>query len=133
MRKILLLLTGVLTLSGLMLTWVFSSAFEGGGQKSVSLTHIWSGLFYLVIFPLYVSDHVQKNRAWLRRLRLVTASGAGQLAAGVLLLASGMVLLLYGNQAWQSLRQFHHVLTYPLLLALALHVIANKNNGKGRN
>ena len=126
MRKILLALIAALTLSGMPIAYGWIAAARGGWEKASVLLHIWGGVFFLVIFPLYAWDHVRANRRWLARLRGMTVSGAVQLAAGALLALSGALLLLYGEQVWRALREFHHWVGYPLLLALAAHFLSPK-------
>lgn len=126
MRTLVLIVTAFLTLTGVSLVWVFTSSYQDEGQRWVSLGHIWGGLFFMVIFPMYAWDHVTTNRRWLLRLRLVSASGWFQLLSGGVLILTGMVLLLYGQQAWATLRQAHHWLTYPLAASILLHFAAKK-------
>lgn len=126
MRKILLLLTFALTVSGLPIAYGWIAGVHGGWEKAIVLAHIWAGLFFLVIFPLYAWDHISTNKHWLRRVAWVTASGLTQLTAGALLALTGAVLLLYGNQVWQALLAFHHWVTYALLAALAAHYLSPK-------
>ena len=127
MRKIVIVMTVVLTVSG----WIL--AFPGlvGGWmnegRMVALVHLWVGLFFLVAFPLYAWEHIGKNRRWLRRAALVTFSGSLQTLAAVVLILSGIVLFLYGLQAWATVRWLHHWSTYLLAAALLLHFFARKN------
>ncbi len=126
MRNIVVGMTIVLSLSGLAL-WFGAPGDRGvGWAKAVSLAHIWIGSFFLVLFPLYAWDHVSHNRAWLRRFAGVTVSGVVQGLAAVLLVVSGAVLLLYGNQVWVTLRAAHYYLTYPLAAALGVHYLSRK-------
>ena len=74
----------------------------------------------------YAWDHISHNRAWLRRLRGVTLSGGVQTVSAALLMLSGVVLLLYGDQVWPLLRTTHHVLTYSLLASIGLHYLFRK-------
>ena len=129
MRKLILLLILLLTVSGVWIVFGTQGA-ESGWAKALYLTHIWGGLFFAVVFPMYVWDHVSANRAWLRVAAWVTVSGTGQLASGAVLILSGIVLLLYGDQAWQGLRDLHHWLTYPLLGLLAVHFLSPKWPGE---
>lgn len=127
MRTILLLLIGWLALTGVALVFGDPLGLPGSGwEKALSLGHIWGGLLFLVIFPMYAWDHVRANRAWLRVLAGVTASGLTQLTAGVLLAVTGLVLLAYGEAAWTLLRDGHHWLTYLLLAALVGHYLSPK-------
>ncbi|MDH4225261.1 MAG: hypothetical protein OEW12_06410 [Deltaproteobacteria bacterium] len=127
MRKVVLVTTGFLILTGLLLTYRSTSGFLPQGDKWMSILHIWGGVLFLVVFPLYSWDHVSSHRVFLRFIRMITLSGGFQLAAGVVILLTGLVLLMYGNGAWQSLRDIHHWLTYPLAASLVLHFLAPKN------
>ncbi|HEX7929188.1 MAG TPA: hypothetical protein VF678_16450 [bacterium] len=126
MRKILLALIALLTVTGLPLAFGWIAASHGGWEKAVVLVHIWGGVGFIVVFPLYAWDHIRTNRHWLERTAGVTASGLGQLTVGVLLILSGVLLLAYGSQVWQALRDFHHAFTYFLLVALAGHFLSPK-------
>ena len=126
MRKIVLALIAVLTVTGLPIAYGWIASAHGGWEKITVLAHIWAGVFFLVAFPLYAWDHIGTNRRWLRRVAGVTASGLVQGTAGALLILSGVLLLLYGEQVWLALRGFHHWVTYLLLLALAAHYLSPK-------
>ncbi|MBI3994142.1 MAG: hypothetical protein HY342_12780 [Candidatus Lambdaproteobacteria bacterium] len=127
MRRLVIALVLVLGVSGLVLVFGAPWRTDAGWSKLVSLAHIWIGFFFLVLFPLYAWDHITHNRAWLRRLRGVTLSGAVQTVCGALLMVTGVVLLLYGDQVWPLLRATHHVLTYPLLASIGLHFLSRKS------
>ncbi len=126
MRKIVLILIAGLTLTGLPIAYGWIASGHGGWEQGAVLAHIWGGVFFLVAFPLYAWDHIGGHRQWLRRLAAVTVSGLSQLTLGALLIVSGVLLLLYGEQVWRALREFHHWLTYPLLAALATHFLSPK-------
>ncbi len=126
MRKIVLIMVAGLTLTGVPITFGWMAGSHGGWEKAGVLAHIWGGVFFVVIFPLYAWDHIGANRQWLRRFAGVTVSGLTQLTMGALLILSGGLLLLYGDQVWQALRAFHHWLTYPLLTALVAHYLSPK-------
>jgi hypothetical protein len=131
MRKIVLIMIAGLTLTGLPIAygWIAGTSVasgRGGWEQAGALAHLWGGVFFIVIFPLYAWDHITTNRRWLSRLAGVTVSGLGQLTVGVLLILSGVLLFLYGDQVWRALRVFHHWLTYPLLAALAAHFLSPK-------
>lgn len=126
MRTIVVVLSAILAISGLAL--VFGSPGESGEgwSKAVSLGHTWIGSFFLVLFPLYAWDHISRNRRWLKQMAWVSASGVLQTSAAVVLVATGVVLLLYGNQVWPLLRAIHHYLTYPFAAAITVHYLARK-------
>jgi len=126
MRKLLLLLIVALTATGLALTYGAGARPLAGWAKAMSLAHIWGGFFFLVLFPLYAWDHVSHNRRWLRVPALVTFSGAMEVGSGALLILTGVVVLMYGDQVWEALRQAHHWLTYLLVPAIGLHFLARK-------
>jgi hypothetical protein len=127
MRRLVLLTIVVLTATGLPVAFGWLPPPRPGWSKAIVLLHLWGGVFFLVIFPLYAWDHISANRRWLRRLAGVTVSGAVQALSGALLIGSGVLLLLYGDQVWQALRAWHHELTYPLLAALAVHYLSRKS------
>ena len=127
MRKLVIALVLILGVSGLVLVFGAPGRTGAGWAKFVSLTHIWLGFFFLVLFPLYAWDHISHNRAWLRRVGGVTLSGAVQTVCAALLILTGVVLLLYGDQVWPRLRFAHHVLTYPLLASIGLHFLSRKS------
>jgi len=126
MRKILLALTFALTLSGLPIAYAWIASAHGGWEKAIVLAHIWGGVFFIVVFPLYAWDHIGTNKHWLKRFASVTVSGLSQLAVGILLVLSGVLLLLYGDQVWLALRAFHHWITYLLIVALVSHYFSPK-------
>lgn len=126
MRKVVLLLIAGLVLTGLPIAYGWIAVARGGWQQALVLIHTWGGVVFMVAFPLYAWDHVNTNRRWLRRFAAVTVSGLGQLTLGLLLILSGALLLLYGNQVWRALREFHHWIGYPLLAALVAHFFSPK-------
>ena len=95
-------------------------------STAVSLLHIWAGIFFIVIFPLYSWDHVKGHSDRLRKLSLVTATGLLQLFAGVGLIISGVPLLLYSANVLEFPRDIHLILTFVLALSLTLHKIFEK-------
>ncbi|MBI4083187.1 MAG: hypothetical protein HY423_11315 [Candidatus Lambdaproteobacteria bacterium] len=129
MRKLLLAIIAILGASGVALVMLPARSTEPGWAKSLSLLHIWGGYFFIVAFPLYAWDHVARNRAWLRVAALVTFTGTVQLLSGAVLILTGIVLLLYGNASWPALRSAHHLLTYLLLVSVALHFLSPKQRG----
>jgi heme/copper-type cytochrome/quinol oxidase subunit 3 len=126
MRKLLIAATLLLSVSGLLIAFAHLLDPQAGMQKIMVLAHIWIGVAYLVIFPLYAWDHISTNRRWLKAFRALTASGLLQLTCGILVLLSGIVLLAYGGAYLRGLRAVHHWVTYPLLGALAWHYLSPK-------
>jgi hypothetical protein len=126
MRKLLLIATLLLSVSGLFIAFAHLPDPQAGVQKITVLAHIWIGVAYLVIFPLYAWDHISKNRRWLKAARALTVSGLLQLTCGIVVLLTGMVLLAYGGAFLLGLRSVHHWVTYPLLAALAWHYLSPK-------
>lgn len=131
MRKIVVSLFLLLTVTGLPIAFQGVVFGEGspvgeGTQRFLSLVHYWGGLMFLVMFPLYAWDHIGGHLRWLRRARLVTFSGGLQTVAAGLLMLSGLVIIAYGEQAWQFARDLHHWLTYPMAASVGLHYLADK-------
>jgi heme/copper-type cytochrome/quinol oxidase subunit 3 len=126
MRKLVVTATLLLAVSGLLLAFAQPAGIEAGARKLAALAHIWLGVAYLVIFPLYAWEHVMKNRRWLAVLRAVSVSGVLQLTSGIVLLLTGIVLLAYGGALLRGIRAAHHGLTYPLLAALLWHWLSPK-------
>jgi hypothetical protein len=125
-RKIVVTLVVLLSATGLLLGFGGALGLSRDVARALSLAHYWLGLLFLVMFPLYAWDHIRVNRRWLRLLRLLTASGVLQAAAGALLMLTGLVLIAYGVAAWGAMRTLHHWLTYVLAAALGLHYLARK-------
>jgi len=126
MRKLVITATLLLALSGLLLTFARLPGTQAGARKAVALAHIWLGVAYLVVFPLYAWDHIRTNRRWLTVLRGLTVSGLTQLAGGTVALATGLVLLAYGGAFLRGVRDLHLWATYPLLAALVWHWFSPK-------
>ena len=125
MRKLVVLSCVFLTLSGIMLAYpeIFPWAEE---STAVSLLHIWAGIFFIVIFPLYSWDHIKGHSDRLRKISLVTATGVLQFFAGMGLIISGIPLLLYSADVLEFPRDIHLILTFVLALSLILHKISEK-------
>lgn len=126
MRKLVVASTMLLALTGVALAFVHWPGAQPGGRKAAALAHIWLGVAYLVVFPLYAWDHLSKNRRWLTALRSVTASGWLQLTCAAVAIVTGIVLLAYGGATLRGLRALHHGVTYPLLAALLWHYLSPK-------
>ena len=125
MRKLVVLSCVFLILSGIMLAYpeIFPWAEE---STAVSLLHIWAGIFFIVIFPLYSWDHIKGHSDRLRKISLVTATGVLQFFAGMGLIISGIPLLLYSTDVLEFPRYIHFILTFVLALSLILHKISEK-------
>ena len=95
-------------------------------STAVFLLHIWAGIFFIVIFPLYSWDHIKGHSDRLRKISLVTATGVLQLFAGMGLIISGIPLLLYSADVLEFPLDIHMILTFVLALSLILHKISEK-------
>ena len=95
-------------------------------STAVSLLHIWAGIFFIVIFPLYSWDHIKGHSDRLRKISLVTATGILQFFSGMGLIVSGIPLLLYSADVLDFPREIHLILTFILALSLILHKISEK-------
>ena len=125
MRILVVLSCVFLILSGILLAYpeIFPWAEE---STAVSLLHIWAGIFFIVIFPLYSWDHIKGHSDRLRKISLVTATGVLQLFSGMGLIISGIPLLLYSVDVLEFPRDIHFILTFVLALSLILHKISEK-------
>ena len=126
MRRIVIVLAAVLTVTGLLLGFGGPLGLVRDVTRALSLAHYWLGLLFLVMFPLYAWDHIRANRHWLTALRLVTLSGALQTLAAALLMLSGVVLIVYVREAWPAVRSLHHWITYVLAASVLIHYLARK-------
>ena len=102
-----------------LLPWVKESSVT-------SLLHIWAGVFFIVIFPMYAWDHIRGHADRLRKLTMVMASGILQFFTGLGLIISGIILFLYGVDALDLPREIHLVLTFVLSVSLIMHKISRK-------
>ena len=93
---------------------------------AVSLLHIWAGIFFIVIFPLYSWDHIKGHSDRLKNFSLATATGVIQFFAGMGLIISGIPLLLYSADVLLFPLYIHMILTFILALSLILHKISKK-------
>ena len=125
MRKLVVLSCVFLILSGIILAYpeIFPWAEE---STAVSILHIWAGIFFIVIFPLYSWDHIKGHSGRLRKISLVTATGVLQFFSGLGLIISGIPLLLYSADVFDFPREIHLILTFVLALSLFLHKISEK-------
>ena len=105
----------------------YSELFLGIKESSAtSLLHIWAGVFFIVIFPMYAWDHIRGHADRLRNLTLVMASGILQFFTGLGLIISGIILLLYGADALDLPREIHLALTFVLAVSLIMHKSSRK-------
>jgi hypothetical protein len=125
-RKIVVSLIVALSVTGLLVGYGGALGLSRDVSRALSLAHYWLGLLFLVMFPLYAWDHIRVNRRWLRRLRLLSATGEVQAASGALLMLTGLVLMAYGVATWAAMRHLHHWLTYVLAVSLLAHYLARK-------
>ena len=125
MRKLVVLSCVFLILSGIMLAYpeILPWAEE---STAVSLLHIWAGIFFIVIFPLYSWDHIRGHSNRLKKISVVTATGILQFFSGMGLIFSGIPLLLYSADVLDFPREIHLILTFVLALSLILHKISEK-------
>ena len=125
MRKLVVLSFVFLTVSGIvlgyprLLSWTEESS-------AIYLLHIWAGLFFLVIFPIYSWDHIKRHLGRLKEISLLTVSGITQLITGLGLIVSGVPLLIYGADIFELPRQIHLAFTIILALSLILHKLLRK-------
>ena len=125
MRKLVVLSCVFLILSGILLAYpeIFPWAEE---STAASLLHIWAGIFFIVIFPLYSWDHIRGHSNRLKKISVVTATGILQFFSGMGLIFSGIPLLLYSADVIDFPREIHLILTFVLALSLILHKISEK-------
>ena len=95
-------------------------------STAVALLHIWAGIFFIVIFPLYSWDHIRGHSNRLKKISVVTATGILQFFSGMGLIFSGIPLLLYSADVLYFPREIHLILTFVLALSLILHKISEK-------
>ena len=120
MRKLVVLICIFLIISGLLLSFPeWNLWFEH--EELLVLFHIWLGLFFMVIFPMYAWDHIRTHRHRLKSLTPVSFTGGSQLMAGIGLILSGLILLLYSSGGLRLASDSHEILTYVLILTLIFH------------
>ena len=125
MRKLVVISSVFLIFSGIVLAYpkLFPWAEE---SSAIFLLHIWAGLFFLVIFPIYSWDHIKGHAKRLRELSLITSSGIIQLISGFGLIISGIPLLIFDNTVFELPKIVHLVLTFILAVCLILHKVSKK-------
>ncbi len=125
MRKLVVGSGIFLVISGLILS--FGAEWEVfTGFSVISTLHTWAGVFFIVIFPMYAWDHIRTNRQRLKTVSGVSISGVVQLIAGVGLIFSGILLLLYGTQPLAFSTEIHFFLTFVLTGSVLLHFLVKK-------
>ena len=125
MRKLVVLICVFLIITGILLTY-FKWLPLLEEEKLVSILHIWLGFFFIVIFPMYAWDHIRTHRQRLKSLSFVSVSGGSQFLAGIGLIVSGIILLLYGMDSLTIPAELHEILTYVLMATLILHSRATR-------
>ena len=126
MRKLVVLICIFLIISGLLLSFPeWNLWFEH--EELLVLFHIWLGLFFMVIFPMYAWDHIRTHRHRLKSLTPVSFTGGSQLMAGIGLILSGLILLLYSSGGLRLASDIHEILTYVLILTLIFHSRSSRN------
>lgn len=128
MRKLVVWSCVFLIISGLDLHYkvLLEELAELSGFSVISALHIWTGIFFTVIFPMYAWDHIQKHREHLQRLSWISISGAIQLLSGIGIIGSGLVLLLYGSNKLMFSTELHFILTFVLAGSLVAHFFTKK-------
>ena len=96
------------------------------GFSVISTLHIWAGIVFVVIFPMYAWDHIRTNHRRLKTVSWVSVTGVVQLVAGIGLILSGILLLLYGNQPLATSTEIHFALTFVLTGSVLLHFLIKK-------
>jgi len=120
MRKLVVGSCVVLILSGFLLSASTQIPFVKESSL-VSLLHIWIGVFFIVIFPMYSWDHIHSHRDHLKKLNLGILSGITQLFSGTVLILSGIILLLYGSGTLALPTQIHTLFSFALIATLIAH------------
>ena len=125
MRKLVVISSVFLIFSGIVLAYprLFPWAEE---SSAFFLLHLWTGLFFLVIFPIYSWDHIKGHANRLRELSLLTFSGIIQLIAGFVFIITWIALLIFDIEAFELPRIIHLVLTFILGVSLVLHKFSKK-------
>ena len=109
-----------LIFSGLLLSYPEWLSLEDHGKIS-ELVHIWLGLIFMVVFPIYSWDHIRSHRQRLKIISRISISGGMQLMTGTGLIVTGIILLLYSADALPLPAEVHELLTYVLVGTLILH------------
>lgn len=125
MRKLVVGSCIFLIVSGLILH--YQNAFEAmTGYSFISALHIWLGIFFIVIFPMYSWDHIRARKKHLKKISLLSISGVTELGTGIGLILTGIILLLYGTNKLGISTELHFILTFFLAGSLILHRVIKK-------
>ena len=125
MRKILLAGCAFLAFTGFIITGKEEIPFLENNNL-VEVFHLWVGMFFIVIFPMYSWDHIRLHQKRLKKVSGVSISGIIQLLSGLGLILSGILLWLYESNALKLFVDTHFYLTFLLLLSLAGHFLIKK-------
>ena len=127
MRKLILVIIIFLSFSGFSISlfdFYFLNRSSIDNQIFVwlfSIGHIWAGLVFIVLFPMYVFDHLKYKKPYLKLIKFRTLTGYIQLLSGIILIFSGILLLLYGENSWNVAKQAHFILTFIFLISITSH------------
>jgi len=129
MRKIIILSTIFLAITGIGLN-------DRGGTETLTgysilyTLHMWAGIFFIVIFPMYSWDHIKNHKSRLKKITWISTSGIIQLLSGIGLILTGLILMLYGETILLGgiplPSQIHFWSTFLLGGSLLLHYIIKK-------
>ena len=120
MRKLTVLICFFLIFSGLLLAYPEWLSLGDHGIIA-ELVHIWLGLIFMVVFPIYSWDHIRSHSQRLKIISRISISGGIQLMTGTGLIVTGIILLLYSTDALPLPAEVHELLTYVLVGTLILH------------
>ena len=75
---------------------------------------------------MYAWDHIRGHAKFLKKPKLVTASGIVQFFSGLGLIITGIPILLYGIDVLELMREIHLGFTFVLAGVLILHKFSRK-------
>ncbi|MBF0280468.1 MAG: hypothetical protein HQM13_21910 [SAR324 cluster bacterium] len=101
------------------------------GHDIMLVTHMWVGAFFIVLFPMFVLDHVGLHRKRLKKVSGISMTGLWMLGSTSGLIISGMVLWTHGDTPIYEWKLLHLLLTLVCYVGFALHFIVNRDY-KGR-
>ncbi len=119
MRRLVLILTFCLVISGFWLAWKPPKP----GFSLPLIFHLWAGFFFILVFPVYAWEHIKERRAFLRYFT-IASSGMLQCMAGGVLIMTGVLLFLYEDNQLDWVQSLHFHWTWGLLVIFIYHVIA---------